>query len=105
VSSTSLCDFCSEPHATWRYPARTFVAYVAAGFVGQSVGDWAACGACHALIEAGDRNGLLERSLTRLLEKHPQMRPDQDELREELAVVHRMFFGNQNGQAVAIAKQ
>ena len=100
--STSICDFCSEPHVVWRYPARTFIAYVVAGFVGQSVGDWAACSVCHALIEAGDRTGLLERSLSRLLQKNPSMRSDEGALREELAVVHRMFFAHQSGDDEAV---
>jgi hypothetical protein len=100
--STPICDFCSEPDVDWRYPARTFIAYVVAGFVGQSVGDWAACTVCHALIEAGDRTGLLERSLSRLLEKNPEMRSDGAALREELAVVHRMFFAHQSVDAAVI---
>ena len=53
--STSICDFCSEPNVVWRYPAQNFVAYAVAGVVGQSLGDWAACTVCHALIEDGDR--------------------------------------------------
>jgi hypothetical protein len=99
--SISICDFCSEPHVAWRYPAHSFVAYAVAGIVGQSVGDWAACAVCHALIEAGDRSALVERSLSRLLEKHPDMRPDEAELRNELALLHGMFFAHQTGAAAA----
>ncbi len=101
--STSICDFCSEPHVAWRYPADSFVAYAVAGIVGRSVGDWAACSICHALIEAGDRSALVERSLSRLLEKHPEMRPDEAELRNDLALLHRMFFAYQTGAATAAA--
>jgi len=100
--SNSICDFCSAPHVAWRYPAKTFVAYVVEGFVGQSVGDWAACNICHALIEVGDHSALLERSLTTLLEKHPEMRPDEHELREQLAVFHRMFFAHRTRDAVPL---
>ncbi len=100
--STPVCDFCSAPHVAWRFPAQTFVAYVVEGFVGQSVGDWAACSICRALIEAGDRSALLERSLSMLLEKHPEMRPDEHELREQLALCHRMFFAHQTGNALPV---
>jgi hypothetical protein len=75
------------------------VAYAVAGIVGQSVGDWAACNVCHVLIEAGDRSALVERSLSRLLEKHPEMRPDEADLRSELASLHGMFFAHQTGAA------
>lgn len=100
--STSICDFCSDSHVTWRYPAESFVAYAVAGVVGESVGDWAACSTCHGLIEAGDRSGLVERSLGTLLDKNPGMRPAEVELRDQLAVFHRMFFAHQAGAALPV---
>ena len=100
--SICICDFCSEPHVAWRYPAQTFVAYAVAGVVGQSVGDWAACCICHRLIEARDRSGLLERSLHSLLEKNPDMREVESELRDQIAVFHRMFFAHQIGAALPV---
>ena len=100
--STSICDFCSEPNVAWRYPAQNFVAYAVAGVVGESVGDWAACGICHRLIEAADRSGLLERSLQRLLEKNPEMREAEAELRDQIAAFHRMFFDHQTGAALPV---
>ena len=95
-----ICDFCSSPSVAWRYPARSFIAYVIAGITGESVGDWAACRACHDLIAAGDRCGLLDRSLQTLLEGHPEMRMSEAELREHLAKFHGMFFANQTGAAL-----
>jgi hypothetical protein len=88
------------PDVAWRYPAHTFVAYVVAGMVGESVGDWAACRVCHALIKAGDRRGLLERSLQTLLEKNPDMRPAEAELRVHIAQFHGLFYANQTGAAL-----
>ncbi len=99
----SICDFCSEPSVAWRYPAQSFVAYVVAGVFGESVGDWAACGICHGLIESGNRQGLLERSLQTLLEKNPEMRAAEAELREHMARFHRMFFAHQTGAALPVA--
>lgn len=100
--STSICDFCSAPNVAWRYPAHSFVAYVVAGVVGESVGDWAACRVCHALIEAGDRSGLLERSIQTLLEKNPGMRPAEAELCGQIAQFHQLFYVNQTGAALPV---
>lgn len=98
----SICDFCSEPHVAWRYPAKSFVAYVIAGVVGQSVGDWAACRTCHALIEADDRRALLERSLRTFIEKNPDMRSAEAELRAQMAQFHELFFSHQSGTPLAV---
>jgi hypothetical protein len=100
--SSSICDFCSGPHVAWRYPAESFIAYVVAGVVGQSVGDWAACSICHNLIEAGDRRGLLERSLQTLIDKNPDMRPAEGELRNHIAQFHCMFYVSQTGRALPV---
>ncbi len=98
----SICDFCSEPHVAWRYPANSFVAYVIAGVVGQSVGDWEACRTCHALIEAADRKALLERSLQTFFEKNPDMRSAEVELRAQMAQFHDLFFAHQSGTPLAV---
>ena len=100
--STSICDFCSEPNVAWQYPAQSFVAYAVAGVVGQSVGDWAACWICHGLIEASDYSELLERSLRTLLEKNPDMRPAEAELRDQISDFHRMFLSHQTGAALPV---
>ena len=97
-----ICDFCSSPSVAWRYPAHSFAAYIIAGIVGESVGDWAACGVCHGLIAAGNRCGLLDRSLQTLLDSHPEMQACEAELREHLATFHRMFFTNQSGAALPV---
>ena len=57
-----LCDFCSAPDAVWRHPARSFIGYVAAGVVGESVGDWAACQECHQLI-VSDEPSAIDRKI------------------------------------------
>jgi hypothetical protein len=57
---------------------------------------------CHGLIAAGDRCGLLDRSLRTLLEKNPEMIPAEAELREQIAYFHRMFFANQSGAALPV---
>src|ERR1051325_11259977 len=64
-----ICDFCAGKPVTWRYPcashdnatfpAEIFGVPVTTG----SISDWAACDACHALIESNDRDALAQRSL------------------------------------------
>jgi hypothetical protein len=54
-------------------------------------------------IESGDHCGLLERSVRRLLEKRPDMRADETEVREHLGVIHRMFFDHQAGAPLPVA--
>ena len=100
--ASALCDFCSEPSVIFRYPAQSFVAYVAAGIAGESVGDWAACAICHQLIQAGDRLGLSERSLGTLLEKHPEMRDAEEELHAQITDFHRKFFASRSGAPIPV---
>lgn len=54
-----ICDFCASPDVRWSYPARDFDVPEA---YSTSVGPWAACPICHALIARGDRRALLRRS-------------------------------------------
>jgi len=58
MTGATICDFCSSANPLWRYPAATFHD----SFGSKSVEDWLACEACHAMIEAGDREGLIERA-------------------------------------------
>ncbi len=97
------CDFCSAPRPTWCYPARSFVAYRVSSLAGESVGDWAACGACHRLIKADDRRGLSQRSLDELILKHPEAKAAADILFHDLAELHRQFFEHRDGPPIPIA--
>lgn len=99
----SICDFCSSPNVTWVYPARTFAAYVSEGIVGESVGDWAACSICHGLIDSGRHTELTERSLVTLLERQPEMKSAEEELRTQIRSFHTMFFQNRGGAAMTIS--
>ena len=100
--SRAICDFCSRSRVAWRYPARSFVAYVIASIGGESVGDWAACDECHDLIESGDSKGLKERSLNALIGRHPEMASVRDSLAEHLAALHMLFFENRTGAATPL---
>jgi hypothetical protein len=98
----SICDFCSSPNVTCVYPARTFAAYVFEGIVGESVGDWAACPICRGLIESGRHTELTERALITLLERQPEMKSAEQELRTHIRSFHRMFFRSRVGAAMTI---
>lgn len=100
--SRGICDFCSAPDVAWRYPARSFAAYIVAGIVGESVGDWAACPACHALIESGQRAALADRSVLAMLDKQPEWKPVELELRAHLLQLHAMFFERRAGDALPV---
>lgn len=101
--STPICDFCSSPDVAFVYPARNFAAYVFDGIVGESVGDWAACPTCHGLIESDRQADLVERSLVTLLERQPEMRGAERELRGQIGSFHIMFFRNRVGSAMTIS--
>ena len=103
--SHSICDFCSASPVAWRYPARSFVAYAVAGVVGESVGDWTACGVCHGLIEAGDRRGLLERSIQTFLAQNPEADDVEPVVRAQIAAFHRMFFAHRSGEPVPVLRE
>ena len=102
-NSNLLCDFCSAPGPQWSYPARSFLAYRVANLAGESVGGWAACEQCHALIELDDRRNLAQRSLDELVIKHPEASAVAAILYNDLAALHQQFFDHRNGPAVPIA--
>ncbi len=80
------CDFCSEPEPAWSYPAATV--RVVSNHV--SDGDWAACDACHDLIEAKDFNALADRSLIYYRGRYGD-RPGAVELLATLRDIHVSF--------------
>jgi hypothetical protein len=98
-----LCDFCSAPDAAWRYPARSFIGYIAGGVVGESVGDWAACHECHQLIVSDNRVRLTETSVLTFIARHPELQGFKSELATQMEILHAQFFDNRTGPASAIA--
>jgi hypothetical protein len=67
--SKLVCDFCaSETDAdriTWEYPAKTFTMFVRfpVATMYTSHGNWGACVKCHRLIDDGDQEKLVQRSV------------------------------------------
>ena len=96
---TPICDFCSSPTVTWRYPAVTFSVE---GIT--SVSDWAACDSCHVLIETNDRDGLLDRSVNLFPGLNEVPADDRGgaavRLRGMIAPLHDGFRASRQGAAV-----
>lgn len=86
----AICDFCSSPDVRWTFPCREHTSkpeHVEAliqrrdaslsvkrmDITATSFGGWAACSACHALIQRGDRERLARRSAKRMIRDHPDI--------------------------------
>lgn len=67
------CDFCGDNGATWLYPAEPFIVRRGDG-MDQAMNDtWAACSACHRLVEQDDYAALIERRMDKTY-TNPRMR-------------------------------
>ncbi len=98
VEKKLVCDFCSSLDVLWRYPVRTFKSYV---LQVESLGDWAACGKCHDLIEAGKIEELAKRSA----ETHPLVTSGEvklEEMLEACKVSHMSFRDSRCGKAILL---
>jgi hypothetical protein len=62
IPGMGVCDFCTAVPIEVRYPCGLVVVELPGGAHASS-DPWAACADCHALIEAGDRDGLAQRAL------------------------------------------
>ncbi len=69
---------------------------------GESVGDWAACERCHSLIEAENFETLARRAAEKLVGKHPEMKPVEDDVLAAMATLHQSFFAHRLGAALPI---
>jgi hypothetical protein len=71
--------------------------------IAQSQGDWAACDACRALIDAGDREGLALRSLDAFILAYPStIFNDTQDMLAPFTEVHDLFFKQRFGDPEAI---
>ncbi len=99
VSSALICDFCSSPEVVQAYMAEDFTALEIREAENRtrfnSLGAWAACRECAALIEAEGWEALLERSLRTFLASMPPelvLQPEQKgEIRRLLGEAQEQF--------------
>ncbi len=71
-----MCDFCGDREPVSAFPCREFVLDSAPGLADLCTGPWAACQGCAELITAGDREGLVERSVLMFIRRFPEMASD-----------------------------
>jgi hypothetical protein len=84
-----VCDFCLNPHPAYAYPAGLIEMRAEGAPIGAASSDaWAACKACHDLIEKDDRGALAERAVT-LLEFPPAFMTCMRELHEAFFLVRK----------------
>ena len=96
-----LCDFCSAPDPTWRYPAESFTVPDLAPSA--SKGDWAACDRCSALIEDEDVDRLILRAS---IAAHRRSRGviATSVVRKALREVYREFFAHRLGERIPLPR-
>jgi hypothetical protein len=100
-----ICDFCSAPHPRWSYPCRPSVTEVA-GIAVHDMEPWAACDACHQLIQAGNRDGLARRSVETLIASNPEFAPERAELFAFLRCgAHERFYRTRLGEPAPLAPE
>jgi hypothetical protein len=66
------CDICSDPNPKWWYHAQPFESLIIGTKEnGETItkryideGEWALCDTCKDIVESGDREALVERSMT-----------------------------------------
>jgi hypothetical protein len=105
-----VCDFCRAPDVKWTYPAKPFTLGVgsdADGLIAAIGSDewWAACDACHALIERGDKDEVARRAIRTseregALSRDPKMR---GVVIHGIVMIHSAFYENRTGPALPSA--
>jgi len=105
AADMSCCDFCSARPVTWVVPCASFEMPQPPGTRthATSLGDWAACEDCGVAVDAGDRAGLLHRSLAvpavQLAAAVPGLQRALQEIKRE---IHRRFWAHYRGGALRI---
>jgi hypothetical protein len=100
-----ICDFCSSENVVYRYPcyddAITVECDGTALDIG-SLGDWASCGHCAAIIDAGNRSMLIDRSVDSFIAEHGTQNLSCAELEYMITGIHSMFWAMRHGQKICI---
>lgn len=99
-----VCDFCSLPEISWSYPVTEFEQRMEVDgkvFDNVYLGDWAACDKCHDLIEAGDKEGLLDRCFLSEHSVYKKCSAEENvEYRKKVTVLHEEFFAMRSGPPI-----
>lgn len=93
VLTPPVCDFCMDTRVRWEYACERF----SIGSFG-SDGGWLACDRCSALIEAGQKRMLTERSLESWrVRGNPAMK----DAGKSLRIMQAAFFRHRQGERQA----
>ena len=92
------CDFCSEPNPKWMYRAGNYVSEIVD--IAESLGGWAACDVCKALIEKNERVELAERGTRSFVSLHPEVTGIQEDIFYTMLQIHEEFFEHRVGEAI-----
>jgi hypothetical protein len=117
--TTLICDFCSAPNPIMEYPCRSFgltgeqaltpgapvtrqggfqwakekdLCFSSAPAV-RSIGSWAACDACHRLIDQGQVEALTQRAFAIFRQKDPRLNQALDDLRFTFLLFYEVRTG------------
>lgn len=96
------CDFCGEQDPKWVYPVDDFTQELDPAspykFEIEMLGSWSACQKCYELIEADNRESLLDHSLKAFgISKNSKV---YDSVRSRVQRVHDEFFFCRLGEAI-----
>jgi hypothetical protein len=88
------CDFCSDAPAVRAYRTPDFVLEEIPGRAQRiSTEGWAVCAECDRLVQAGDEEGVIDRSTDRLQATNPRWRAlPRPDARNAIATMQRRFF-------------
>lgn len=85
------CDFCDLPGPTRTFEAADVLIDLGSPVVlHESLGGWAACQTCGTLIDAHDRDGLVQRSYEAFARDHPEAATP--EVLDMIRTVHVAFW-------------
>lgn len=99
IPGMAVCDFCAATPVAFAYPCGLVL--IASELGTHATSDpWSACLECHALIEADDRDALVQRALSNfLVEAGEQPAPAVEAITAMLAATQRSFFDARLGAA------
>lgn|SRR5512146_686650 len=120
-----ICDFCSAPNPIMEYPCRSFgltgeqalkpgasvtnkggfrwakehdLCFTSVPGI-RSIGSWAACDACHHLIEQGQIEALTQRAVDTFRHKHHHLEHALDDIR----LTFLLFFEVRSGPPIPLS--
>jgi hypothetical protein len=86
-----VCDFCTAEPTYRLYACRNFVWLKQGTLTHESIGAWAACELCTALVDAGRWAELTEPALVQFRKQYGYTPSEEQHFREQFRSLHRLF--------------